>query len=72
MVDLERPQWLAAAERARARWPGCKLFLTWTCTQCGRRLTLQEPDVLPDIVQCLDCGCIEPFRAGGFTAVFTV
>lgn len=73
--DLPREELLKAAQEqtgTHGQWPGADILFKFTCSHCGERCTLQEPNQLFENGECFACGKSTKIEFGGFMVQFVL
>lgn len=74
-MDLTRDQLMAQAEQTILVNGGpdvAFVHFKFTCSQCGERCILAEPNTLYERGECMRCGLDQPIRAGGFMLILKI
>ena len=67
MSDLPRAELLKAAQAALDAHAGrATVYFKYSCSHCGARCTLDEPNVLRQRGECFNCKRVTEITAGGF------
>lgn len=64
--DLPREELMKLADETLKRYPGAVIHFKFTCSYCGARCTLTDPNVLYESGQCYSCGHDTTITQGGF------
>jgi hypothetical protein len=64
--NLPREQLMIHAQRTLLKMNGGYCYFKFTCEKCGKRCTLQEPNVLYEQGECCSCGHTGPITEGGY------
>jgi len=64
--DLPRDELMKLASDALQQYPGAEVHFKFTCSHCGERCTLEDPNCLYESGICHQCGQETVITKGGF------
>lgn len=73
--DLPREELVKRAIEStgpKGQWPGAEILFKFTCSHCGERCTLQEPNTLYEEGECFACNKKTKIEFGGFMVHYVI